>query len=104
MAKKSPTQLCLAKARDEGYTAQVTERWNPFARVRQDLFGFIDVLVLAGDEVWGIQCTTKNNMAARKRKILEHENYAVVKKATIRIFVEGWEKVKNKWVCKTIEL
>jgi hypothetical protein len=35
----SPTQRSLAHLRRLGYQARVVERWNPFARVRQDLFG-----------------------------------------------------------------
>jgi hypothetical protein len=38
----SPTQLSLKKLREEGYTVAVVEHWNSFARIRQDLFGFID--------------------------------------------------------------
>ena len=42
----SPTQRSLKLLRDEGYTAQVVERWNPHARVRQDLFGVIDTAAM----------------------------------------------------------
>ena len=42
----SPTQLSLKKLREEGYTVAVVEHWNSFARIRQDLFGFIDLLAL----------------------------------------------------------
>ena len=34
----------LALLREEGWTCEKTERWNPHAHIRQDLFGFIDVL------------------------------------------------------------
>ena len=48
----------------------VTERWNQFARVRQDLFGFIDLLAIRGDEVLAIQTTTAANMSARHAKLI----------------------------------
>jgi len=37
----SPTQRTLKKLRDEVYLAQVVEKWNAFAKIRQDLFGII---------------------------------------------------------------
>ena len=48
----SPTQLSLKKLREEGYIVAVVEHWNSFARIRQDLFGFIDLLALKGKEVF----------------------------------------------------
>lgn len=49
----SPTQRTLAECRKRGYTAQVVEKWNPHARIRQDLFGVIDIVAItpptAGD-------------------------------------------------------
>ena len=41
----SPTQRSLAHLKALGYQARVVEKWNPFAKVRQDLFGG-DVLAL----------------------------------------------------------
>ena len=40
----SPTQRTLKRLRDLGYLAEVVERWNPHAKVRNDLFGFGDVM------------------------------------------------------------
>ena len=42
MSKITPTQRTLKHMRERGYTCQVVEHWNPFARIRQDLYGFID--------------------------------------------------------------
>ncbi|WP_428851320.1 hypothetical protein [Imbroritus primus] len=49
----SPTQRTLALLRKEGYTAEVTEHWNAFAGIRQDLFNVIDVLALGDGEILG---------------------------------------------------
>jgi hypothetical protein len=102
----SPTQRSLKLLRDEGYTAAVVEKWNRFANVRQDLFGFIDILGIKRGEIVGVQSTTADNMSARIRKITDHENVGVVREAGIRIVVHGWRKdAKTKrWICKQEDL
>lgn len=67
--KTSPTQRAAAILRGQGYTYQIVERWNSFAKVRQDLFGVIDIVAITGSIV-GIQVTTGDNHAARRSKIL----------------------------------
>jgi len=61
--------------RHEGTTCAVVERWNQHAGphgVRQDLFGFIDIIALApGRGVVGIQCCARSGHAAHRRKIVE---------------------------------
>ena len=42
----TPTARTLATMRQEGWTVQVVERWNPHARIRQDLFGWADLLAV----------------------------------------------------------
>jgi hypothetical protein len=69
MAKTSPTQRTLKEARSLGFTAAVVERWNQYARVRQDLFGCIDIVALhEGVGILGIQATSGTNHAARRVK------------------------------------
>lgn len=70
----SPSQRTLKTLRELGYTVQVTEKWNPWARRRQDLFGFVDVLCLGDHEILGVQCTTMANKSAHLKKMLEHPN------------------------------
>lgn len=69
----SPTQRALALCRRYGWTAQVVERWNPHARVRQDLFGCIDLILLEapGTGVVGVQVTSGSGHSTRVRKSLE---------------------------------
>ena len=47
----SPTQRTLKRLRDSGDYPLVTivERWNAFAKIRQDLFGIIDLLAIDSD-------------------------------------------------------
>ena len=105
MATISPTQLSLKKLREEGYTVAVVEHWNAFARIRQDLFGFIDLLALKGKEVLAVQTTTTTNMNARIKKIADHENVGVVREAGWTIHVHGWSQTdKRKWICKVKDI
>ncbi len=100
----SPTSRTLAELEKQGYRAAVVERWNPHARVRQDLFGFIDVLAVKEGEVLAVQATSDSNVAARVRKIAEHDNAPYVRSAGIRIEVWGWKKKAGKWVYRVVDL
>jgi hypothetical protein len=90
----SPTERSLAKIRKDGYTAAVTEHWNAFARIRQDLFGFIDIVAIKDTEpgVIGIQTTSKGNMQARILKIKREPVAKVWLASGNRIIVDGWLK------------
>lgn len=100
MAGISPTKLTLRHLRDvEGWPlVEVVERWNPHARIRQDLFGFVDVLAVGPAGVLAVQTTSATNVAARVRKIGEHDNVATVREAGIAIRVHGWAKRSGRWV------
>jgi hypothetical protein len=101
----SPTQLSLKKLREEGYTVQVVEYWNSFARIRIDLFGFIDIIALKGKEVLAVQTTSASNMSARCKKIADHENLGSVREAGWTIHVHGWHQDdKRKWHCKVKDI
>jgi hypothetical protein len=55
--------------RELSYHTGVVEKWNPFAKIRQDLFG-ADVLPLKpGEPVLAVQATTGANHAARREKL-----------------------------------
>lgn len=100
----SPTQRSLKLLRDEGYTVAIVEHFNHFARIRQDLFGFIDLLALRGDETLAVQTTSYSNVSARVNKIADHENLAAVRKAGWSIAVHGWHKVGNRWQVRVVDL
>lgn len=72
----------------------VTERWNAFAKIRQDLYGWIDLIALdpKWQTAWGIQCTSGSNMAARVAKIEESKEAALWSRCGNRIAVVGWRK------------
>ena len=100
----SPTQRSLKKLRDDGWTADVVEKWIPGANIRRDLFGFIDILCIAGNETLAVQATSYNNISARVKKIADHENIGKVRDAGWCIQVWGWRKVKNRWQVKIVDL
>lgn len=100
----SPTQRSLARLRADGYLAEVVEKWIPAVKRRRDLYGFIDILAIRGDEVVGVQATSASNVAARIAKITEHPNVGAVRKAGIRILVHGWAKRGRRWQCREADL
>ena len=97
MAGVSPTQNTLKHYRSLGYKARVTEHWNPFAKVRQDLFGFIDVVAVGNGNIIGVQATSWSNHAARKSKIMSIEEPITWCQSRGLVHLISWKKVKNRW-------
>lgn len=105
----TPTQRSLKRLRDAGYTIAITEHWNPFARVRQDLFGFIDLLAIGMNGIFAIQTTSGSNVAARIKKITELPAAREWLESGQRIFVHGWAKrgprgKRKVWTCREVEI
>jgi hypothetical protein len=88
----SPTHRSLAHLKRLGYTAKVVEKRNPFARVRQDLFG-ADVLALkAGEPILAVQCTSGSHVAARIEKLRAAGFIALWHSVGAALEVWGWAK------------
>lgn len=110
MAKKkstsgSPTQRSLKLMRDQGYRAEVTEKWNQWAKIRQDLFGFVDILAVGAGLTIGVQTTSYSNMSARVKKIKALDVYTTLLASGWKIVVHGWKKNKsNRWEVKEVWL
>jgi len=103
--KTSPTQLSLKLLRKTCGAVQVVEKWNPHARIRQDLFGFIDILALEGETTIAVQSTSWANVGARIKKIAESDHVGAVRKAGWTIIVHGWRKGKNgRYECKAVDV
>jgi len=101
----SPTQRTLRALRQEGYICGIAERFNPYAGVmlptgkrsgiRQDLFGFIDIIAIKPIGICGIQ-SCGQSFAEHNRKILSNEYAPEWLKAGGSIELWGWRKVKYK--------
>ena len=103
MAGLSPTQRTLRELRQRGCLCGIVERFNTFAGpivrgkrvgIRQDLFGFIDIIVLYPTRICGIQ-SCGQAFSEHKKKILENEIAPEwIKLADIELW--GWRKIKKK--------
>lgn len=103
----TPTQRTLAECRKRGWLAEVVERWVPHygtdeegkkrGGVRKDLFGFVDVVVIADGRLLFIQATSGTNVTHRKEKILTEckDNLAAVLNCGVRVEIWGWRKLKK---------
>lgn len=104
----SPTERSLKILRNEGWTAQIVERWNPHARVRQDLFGFVDIIAFARDKrPLLVQTTTASNLAARVAKIRSIEAAAEALRSGFDVQVHGWRaptKTRRTWLVNVLNM
>lgn len=101
----TPTARTLAELRKRGYLAAVVEKWNVHARVRNDLFGFVDVIALKGEKTLAVQATSGSNVSSRIAKIRESLNLPLVLAAGWRVAVWGWRKNSaGRWVLREEEV
>jgi hypothetical protein len=100
----TPTQRSLAKLRADGYLVAVVEKWNPHAKIRQDLFGIIDLLAIRDGETLGVQTTSGSNVAARVAKIADCSHVGALRAAGWRLLVHGWRKGANgRWALREVD-
>ncbi len=100
----SPTQLTLKALRKQGYRAAVVEKWNHHVKIRQDLFGIIDVLAVGNGETVAVQCTTYSNVASRVNKIADSDAIDDIRDAGWKVLVHGWRKPKHRWECREVDV
>lgn len=93
MSKVSPVQRTLAELRKRGHLAAVVEKWNPHAKIRQDLFGLIDIVSIYDGCIYGIQvCGGNGDLAAHLRKAEESPHFERVRDA-FKLQVWTWRKL-----------
>ena len=96
MAGLTPTQRTLRELRERGCICGIVERFNqhagPFG-LRQDLFGFIDIIALYPDSIVGIQ-SCGQSFSEHFKKIVENEVAPEWLKHG-RIELWAWRKVKR---------
>lgn len=110
MAKTSPTQRTIAHLKKLGYVAPaIVEKWNPHVGIRQDLWGWCDIVAIEPgrsvppqhDDATGymtppqlvfVQCTTQANASARVAKIQAWDKLPHLLGVGVRVEVWGWAK------------
>ncbi len=85
----SPTQRTKKLLQDLGWTVAVVEKWNKFAMVRQDLYGFIDLLAINDEDTLGVQATA-SGVANRLEKSKAQPHFKLWLKGNRRFIVIGW--------------
>lgn len=111
----SPTQRTLKALRDEGAICGIVERFNIHVGphgIRQDLFGFIDLIALVpGRGIVGVQCCAGSGHAAHRTKILENETAPEWLKSGGKVEIWSWSKrkvkrggVAERWMPKVEEI
>ena len=88
----TPTQRTLAKLRKDGWTAAVTEHWNAHAHIRQDLFGFIDIVAFCDSETLAVQATSYAGVSARIKKLRALDTVRDWCAGGRRCEIWGWRK------------
>ena len=104
--KTSPAQRSLKLLRDHGYHAQIVERWNAFAHIRQDLFGWIDIVAVHPEYpgILGVQTTTGAHVQERLAKAKSNAALVAWLLAGGRLEVHGWRKLKGRWQMREISV
>lgn len=78
--------------RRRGWETAVVERWNTHARVRQDLFGFIDALAQKGGRLLAVQACSVDRNAEHVRKIRDCPSFTIWVSHS-PVFVFAWRKL-----------
>ena len=99
----SPTQLTLQRLRKQGWKPATVEKWNHVTKIRQDLFGFIDVLAVKGRLTLAIQATSGSHHSARRTKIQANDNFPIIAKAW-NVEIWSWRKIGHRWHVKIEEV
>lgn len=108
----SPTQRSLKVLRNRWPLVEVTEHYVRFGSkggFRKDLFGFVDILCVAGDMILAVQTTTGANTSKRIEKIQTLPSAVYwLRNPMCRIMVHGWRQIKEGtrriWRLREIEI
>ncbi len=111
MKGTSPTQRTLAALREDGWIVAIVEHWNQFAHIRQDLFGFADIIAFRCGNVLLVQCTDGTSVSKRIEKIRASDIAKAWAEdaATRSIEVWGWSKLglrgeRKSWTARRVRM
>ena len=93
----SPLQRSKKLLEEMGFTVAIVERWNPWAKVRQDLFGILDLLCIDELGTVGVQVTTLGHKQEHIDKMTAHPNLQRLLKAGWEVRLHSWRKLKDGW-------
>jgi hypothetical protein len=104
MATATPTARTLALLRRRGWIAAPVERWLAGPGVRQDVWGFGDVLAAHPREraILLVQATTAGHLAARLAKAQARPELAAWLAAGGAVQVWGWRRCGQRWRVKVV--
>lgn len=95
----TPTKRTLKALRDMGRVPIMVERWNPFAGVRQDALGIIDIIALDFEQgVVGVQSTGQDFAGHWQKLTGSHADMSALWLRTpgTRLELWGWRKLKPR--------
>lgn len=88
-----PTTLSTRYLESSGWLVGCVERVIPRTNIKQDLFGFADLVACKpGVQPTLVQVTSNDHVADRRKKILASHKAMVALMSGFRIVVHGWEK------------
>jgi hypothetical protein len=87
-----------------GMIAVVVEQWNSSRQLRQELFGFVDVLGIGAHGTLAIQATIDSSLMAKVSKIADSEYIGAVCDAGWSVEVWGWKKINKRWRLNVIDV
>ena len=96
--KVSTMQMTLKLLRKEGGIPAIVEKVIPFKFIKQDAFGFVDVVSLhpSQGEILFVQCTTMANMSSHREKTFTNPNFKAMLEAGGVFEFHAWRKIKSK--------
>jgi hypothetical protein len=106
----NPNERTLQALRKKGRLAGVVERWNSYVKIRQDLWGMLDIVEVGEDgRFHGHQPTSDSNVSAHILKLRKAKHYEQFLRDGARLFVWGWGKKgargeRKLWTCRVIEM
>lgn len=98
----SPTKRTLDLFRTAGWTCAVVEKWNAYAKIRQDVFGFGDILAMRpGDGIALLQACAGASHAARVKKLRDEPRTWDWLRSGGQVAVVSWRKGGERGKRKT---
>jgi len=97
------TQRTLKYLKEQGYTCGMVEKWNPHVKIRQDLFGIIDIIAMQRGILIGVQSCAGSGHAAHRNKIYASPHYEIWRTCA-PLWLISWTKKNNRWQMRLEEL